>query len=109
MEAPKKFGFERSGAVGYFGVFFCINAFAATAPEDDELAPSFWLAGDSRPMLDYSFCFGFALLLLWFVCKKKKVDDQLHTNVPGIFAIGDVVRGPMLVQPEKEKRWLFRP
>ncbi len=38
------------------------------------------------------------------------VDDQLRTNVPGIFAIGDVVRGPMLahkaedeVRKEKEK------
>jgi len=32
-----------------------------------------------------------------------KVDDNLKTNVPGIFAIGDVIKGPMLAHKAEEE------
>ena len=31
------------------------------------------------------------------------VDDQFRTNVPGIYAIGDVVRGPMLAHKAEDE------
>ncbi len=34
--------------------------------------------------------------------KRVKVDDHLRTNVPGIWAIGDVVAGPMLAHKAEE-------
>jgi len=34
--------------------------------------------------------------------KRIKVDDHLRTNVPGIWAIGDVVAGPMLAHKAEE-------
>ena len=32
------------------------------------------------------------------------VDDHLRTNVPGIWAIGDVVRGPMLAHKVRKQK-----
>ncbi|MCW5625855.1 MAG: dihydrolipoyl dehydrogenase [Burkholderiales bacterium] len=32
-----------------------------------------------------------------------KVDDRCHTNLPNVFAIGDVVRGPMLAHKSSEE------
>jgi dihydrolipoamide dehydrogenase len=34
--------------------------------------------------------------------KRIKVDDHLHTSVPGVWAIGDVVAGPMLAHKAEE-------
>src|SRR5205814_210589 len=34
--------------------------------------------------------------------KRVKVDDHLRTNVPGVWAIGDVVAGPMLAHKAEE-------
>jgi len=33
---------------------------------------------------------------------RVKVDDKFQTNVPGIFAIGDVIHGPMLAHKAEE-------
>jgi dihydrolipoamide dehydrogenase len=32
-----------------------------------------------------------------------EVDDNFRTNVPSIFAIGDVIRGPMLAHKAEEE------
>jgi dihydrolipoamide dehydrogenase len=33
------------------------------------------------------------------------VDDLCKTNLPGVWAVGDVVRGPMLAHKAEEEAW----
>ena len=35
--------------------------------------------------------------------KRIKVDEHFHTNVPGVYAIGDVIAGPMLAHKAEEE------
>ena len=35
--------------------------------------------------------------------KRVKVDEHFHTNIPGVYAIGDVIAGPMLAHKAEEE------